>query len=108
MTTRDERLARNESLFREVNERIADVNEAFEVDGRSDYLCECGRRDCTESVALTRGEYEQVRAEPTHFFLLPTHENPEVEIVVFSGNDYNVVEKIGEAGEEAAERDPRS
>ena len=108
MTSREERLARNESLFREVNERIAEVNAAFDVDGRAEYLCECGRRHCTESVALTRREYEDVRADPTRFIVLPEHENPDVEVVVGSGKGYNVVEKVGEAAEEAIEQDPRS
>lgn len=108
MTTRDERLARNESLFREVNERIAEVNAAFDVDGRAEYLCECGRRDCTASVAVTRTEYEAVRAVPTHFIVLPEHENADVEVVVYSRDGYNVVEKVGEAAAEAVEQDPRS
>ena len=35
MTTRAERQGRNESLFREVNERIAELNQTFQVEGRA-------------------------------------------------------------------------
>jgi hypothetical protein len=108
VTSRDERLARNESLFREVNERISEVNAAFDVDGRADYLCECGRPNCTEAISLTHGEYERVRAVPTHFLVKPGHEDPSVERVVQQNDGYFVVEKLGEAADEAAAFDPRS
>ena len=40
---RAERVGRNESFFREVNERVRDVNEAFSgLTGRGDFVCECG------------------------------------------------------------------
>ena len=35
MTTRAERQGRNESLFREVNERIAELNQTFQIEGRT-------------------------------------------------------------------------
>ena len=53
MTTRAERQGRNESLFREVNERIAEVNQTFEVEGRSEFLCECGREECKEPISIS-------------------------------------------------------
>lgn len=107
MTSRDKRLARNESLYREVNERISEVNAVFDVDGRADYLCECGRPDCTDTMSLTHGEYERVRTVPTHFFVKPGHEDPSVERVVQQNDGYLVVQKLGEAAEEAASSDPR-
>ena len=74
LNSQQERYVRNESLFREVNERIAEVNEGFEVAGQTDFLCECGRNQCLETVQLSRPEYEAVRAEGDRFVVRPGHE----------------------------------
>jgi hypothetical protein len=105
-----ERAARNEALFRQVNERVKDVSDAFAEIDRSpiDFMCECGLENCTEPVSLTLGEYEQVRSVPTHFFVLPEHVIPEIEAVVREGAGYVVVEKLPGEGQIAVETDPRS
>ena len=108
MTTRAERQGRNESLFREVNERIAELNQTFEVEGRSEFLCECGREECKEPISISIDEYENVRNVPTRFFVLPGHEDESVERIVERNDRYLDVEKIGDAAEEAGDRDPRS
>jgi hypothetical protein len=108
MPTRAERQGRNESLFREVNERIAELNQAFDVEGRSEFLCECTREECKEPISISIAEYENVRNESTRFFVVPGHEDESVERVVERNDRYLVVEKIGEAAEEADELDPRS
>jgi hypothetical protein len=105
--SREERVARNESLFREANERI---NEAQEEDPtESEYLCECGDPDCTAPVSLTLREYEDVRREPTHFAILPGHEDPEIEKVVAWSERFVVVEKTEpKAARIATREDPRA
>jgi hypothetical protein len=108
MPTRAERKGRNESLFREVNERIAELNQSFDVEGRSEFLCECTREECKEPISISIEEYENVRNESTRFFVVPGHEDESVERVVERNDRYVVVEKIGEAAEEADELDPRS
>ena len=108
MTTRAERQGRNESLFREVNERIAELNQTFHVEGRSEFLCECSREECREPVSISIDEYEGVRRESTRFFVLPGHEDESVERVIGRNERYIVVEKIGEAADEADDLDPRS
>ena len=51
---------------------------------------------------------EQVRAEPTHFLVVPGHELPEVETVVRREDRFWVVRKdAGEPEELAIETDPR-
>lgn len=40
-----ERLARNQVLFREVNERLAEIGE-FWGDSLTGFLCECTRIEC--------------------------------------------------------------
>ena len=113
MGAREERLAGNEALFREVNERVAEVAEAFvEVEATADpvkFNCECGSATCTEQIAMTLVEYEGVRALPTHFAVSPGHELPEVERVVERYPNYVVVEKQDDDAEQVArETDPRA
>ena len=102
-------LAKNEELFRKVNERIDDVSEAVAPDDREmEFLCECDRTSCYEKIKATRAEYESVRSVSTHFIVLPGHDDPRVERVAYSTERFFVVEKQGEAADDAAQTDPRS
>jgi hypothetical protein len=104
-----EAAARNEALFRKVNERIEDVSVAVDRDDATmEFLCECDRPGCYERVRATRAEYEEVRATSTHFIVLPGHEDRSVEHVTHSTDRFFVVEKEGGAAVEAAKTDPRS
>jgi hypothetical protein len=90
-----ERVEQNERLFREVNERIAEVTERV-LDGYAadaDFYCECARKACLERVRLTLAEYRGVRTHPRHFVLVVGHELPEFEDVVRREAGYIVVEK---------------
>jgi hypothetical protein len=104
------RVAKNEAAFREVNERIKDVTETFVSHEPSlvSFVCECSREGCFERVELTLEEYAAVRTTPRRFFVVPGHEDTNYERVVDDAGRYLVVEKIGEAGDVAAETDPRS
>ena len=100
--------ARNEELFRRVNERIEAISQSVSAnDSSMEFLCECDDVECHGKVKATRAEYESVRAEPTHFIVLPAHVDPQVEHVVFSDERFLVVEKEGEAASDAEEHDPR-
>jgi hypothetical protein len=106
----EERLARNEAFFRDVNERINEV--AAHLKGGDDshpysFFCECSDATCAERITLTLAEYEGVRAESTRFVLAPGHIRHEIEHVVAGATDYVVIEKDGLAGSVAAELDPR-
>ena len=108
MDARARRVADNETLFREVNERIKEVNLEVAADEPSDFLCECGRVDCTRPVGLTLAEYEGVRGDPTHFAVAPGHEFPDIERVLSQNARFAVVEKVAPAAAKVAvERDPR-
>jgi hypothetical protein len=108
-TDRDERAARNEAVFRRVNERLEEVNEAFDsmVDG-AEFVCECADIGCVERIELSLEQYEAVRDVPTHFIVKPGHELADEERIVESHGDYLIVEKVGQAGQRAADLDPRS
>jgi hypothetical protein len=99
------RAAKNEDLFREVNERIRDVsasNKAHEFE----VVCECTDATCREGVAFFPGEYEAVRAEGARF-VAPGHDSPPIERIVEQTDRYWVVEKVGKAEDEAERLDPR-
>lgn len=109
MGAREERVARNETLFREVNERIKQVNAGLATIEATDYLCECGDDGCTDPISLTMAEYEAVRAEPTHFAVVSGHVVPESEQVVASTHRYSVVAKTDpDAVKVVVAEDPRS
>jgi hypothetical protein len=89
----DATIARTESAFREVNEAIARTADRFEAE-EADFVCECADPDCAHRVTAALEDYEDVRAEPTHFLLAPGHHEPSVERVIEHTGDYDVVEKF--------------
>jgi hypothetical protein len=105
MTSREERIAKNETLFREVNERIRDL---VPPEGGIAFICECGSEECIEQVTLTVQDYERVRADPVEFFVRPGHELPEVEEVVEEHDRYLLVRKHVEEQDIARRTDPRA
>jgi hypothetical protein len=102
-----QRKAKNEAVFREVNERIQSAATEFGVPGEATFVCECGDAECTEMVSMTLREYNEIRADGTRFAILPSHEDPTVEQVVARHERFFVVEKIGSAGAVAQASDPR-
>jgi hypothetical protein len=110
MTSREERIARNEALFREVNERIEQIHSgAGELDAGDTFavLCECGDQNCVEEVQITTGAYEEVRADPRQFVIVPGHALPDVEEIVDEGEGFEVARKHVEEAEIAERTDPR-
>jgi hypothetical protein len=99
------RLARNQVLFREVNERLREMlNESV---GLTEFVCECSHADCIEALPLELSEYERVRSQPNQFVVTPGHEIPAIEEVVEKSDRYMLVRKI-EGAEYAERTDPRS
>lgn len=86
------RMARTEAAFREVNEAIADTAARFEAE-EADFICECSDPQCAHRVSADLEQYEEVRAEATHFLLAPGHLEPGVEEVVERTGEFDVVEK---------------
>jgi len=105
---RQERLAKNESLFRTLNENINGI--ANELGGGEPYefICECSTSGCFERLWLTIDEYEGIRRDGTHFLLKPGHEDIEIELVIADRGGYVVVEKDGVAALVAEDEDPRA
>jgi hypothetical protein len=105
---REQRLAQNEALFREVNERVETLAHQLGPNVPYEFLCECANADCTFRLTLPLKVYESVRADPQQFVVLPRHYTPEVEDLVLKEDAYWVVRKTGEAGEYVEQLDPRS
>jgi len=104
-----ERAARNQALFREVNDRIDELNEKVPVLGSTPgYVCECLDTACTEIIPMPHDEYARIRRHPNEFLVLPGHEDPLVEVVVDKTHRWLVVRKLGVGGEIAKQlREPR-
>lgn len=101
--------ARNQALFREVNERIEELADDFGAGGHNQLVCECGNAECTQQIEVTAGEYERVREHASRFLVALNHENPETESVVEENERFVIVETYaGSASQIARETDPRS
>ena len=108
MSSRDERVARNESTTREINEGIEQAHEAAPIEGPVRVVCECGRPECDRVLAITPAEYESVRADPRQFAVTRDHVLADVERVVAETDRYAVVAKReGTPAAVAVEEDPR-
>jgi hypothetical protein len=109
MSERERRLGLNEALFREVNERIEDVNRAFgTLTGTFEIHCECGDATCLERISVPVQDYERVRRDSKQFMLCVGHEDPTVERLIENHETFVVVEKEGVDVEQIAEEtDPR-
>ena len=109
-----ERNAETQNLYREVNERVAEVNSQFAgvPPGMSaeliELFCECGQQEpCDERVNVSAATYERVRADPTTFILLPGHGSTMVENVIEEGEGFLIARNFGRAAEIARAADPR-
>src|SRR3954452_10004980 len=107
--SRQVRAAQNQSLFREVNERVEELNEGFGmILPMGQWVCECAEDTCIARMELTIPEYEAVRQHPMRFPVLPGHEQLDVERVVERHERYIVVSKLDKAGALARGHDPRA
>jgi hypothetical protein len=106
MPSLEARLARNEVMFRAINDRIrelADRIEQLETETLG-FLCECADETCVERIELTTAQYDDIRAILARFVVLPGHEaTPLVERVVYRSDGFVIVRKIGLAAEVARE-----
>ena len=89
---RKTRLEENEKLFREVNERVAQMAPGFSGPDPV-WVCECGDETCFEKLAVPEDQYREVRSHEDWFLIAPDHEKVEVERVVDRRDGYWVVEK---------------
>jgi hypothetical protein len=90
---RAERIEENEKLFREVNERVAQLPGGVGTGPDPEWVCECGDETCFEKLSIPADEYHEVRAHDDWFMITPGHEKPEAERVVEERSGFLIVEK---------------
>jgi hypothetical protein len=95
---RAERAARNELLFRAVNEQILKMSERFRAElSDLDIVCECADSGCTSAIRINVHEFERANETKNVFLVLSGHEDLRVEDVVERQTHYVVVRKRGPA-----------
>jgi hypothetical protein len=104
--SREERRGRNETLFREVNEQIAELGERHRATQLT-IVCECSDAGCNEPITVSVVEYEDARSDPLTFIVRAGHEDPSVEDALTPRGDHVLVRKLGDAADAAIATDPR-
>ena len=103
-----EQRARNESTFREANEKLEEKVVEFDLtEERTPYLCECDDLSCIAIIRLTIPEYEAVRSNPRQFVVTPEHDSLP-DRVVEEHENFTVIQKTGEEGQLVEKEDPRA
>jgi hypothetical protein len=104
---RELRAARNQALFREVNEKLRELNQAFSnLTETYAIACECADTSCVKTLHIGMQEYLDVREHPERFVVLRDHVHLDVERVVASLDGYVVVEKNADEEDIPAAPDP--
>ena len=99
---REVRAARNQALFRAVNEKISELNQTFgEITGTYAITCECSRLECVEILEISGDAYRAIRGNPRTFAVLTGHVEQGVERVLSNHDGYTVVEVLGHGAQVA-------
>ena len=108
MDARHERVSRNEAMFRSVNREIEQASEQLGSGPRDriEVICECGQADCSATLDLALGDYDEAHRQRDRFVVAPGHEDDQIERVVTRTERYLVVDKFGDA-ERVAEAEER-
>ena len=108
MTDREARIAKNESITREINEGIEESMASMSPEGYVRMLCECGRSGCERVLAISLAEYEEARRDGDRFVIVKEHLIPDVEDIVEEKDRFVVVRKReGTPAAVAEATDPR-
>ena len=106
MRSEELQIAKTESRFRDVNERIADTAERIGAN-EAELVCECADPECGQRIAAPLDTYEEARADGSHFLVAPGHEHPEHERVLHTWPGFRVIAKLGGVGALAQRLNPR-
>lgn len=93
MSPRKNRISRNEELFREVNARIAELEDRISIAGDLlPLICECANTGCTTMIEVEPDTFRIVREHPLRYLVAPGHQRDD-ETVVERAAGYLTVEK---------------
>jgi hypothetical protein len=108
MGFREERIAKNEAVVREINELIQPPHEPASPSSFMHIVCECGSEECDSIIALTEDEHEQIRKDPRQFCVIEEHVIQDIEAIVEDNDRFAIVAKRqGTPAEVAIRTDPR-
>ena len=108
MGLREERVAKNNAVAREINEQIKQAVESIPPDSYMHVVCECGYENCDLFIAVTKDEYERIRNDPLLFAVVGEHVILDIEQIVTENDRFTIVEKRqGTPAEVAIRTDPR-
>ena len=94
MSTRENRLERNQEAFRSANERLGDlVADRVGNEQTIPFLCECPDDECMDIVSVTLREYEDVHSHPQRFLVVSGHPTAPSERIFDDRDGYWIVEK---------------
>lgn len=97
-----ERIAKNDALFREANEGIrkAAAEQGHDT-GAIPFICECADPTCHTVIVLDVDDYRRIRSNPRRFLNARDHERAALGLarVVEQHDGWTIVEKTGRAGE---------
>jgi hypothetical protein len=93
MRVDEQKIAKTQLLFREVNQRIAEIT-ADQGEAVSEFLCECGRPDCNSVVVLSLAKYQDLRARGDLFVSATGHCVEGVDRLVESRDEFDVLVQV--------------
>ena len=105
---RERRMAQNEALFREVNERVEAVAHQLGPEVPYEFVCECANADCTFRVATRSATTRRSGRIQSSSSCSPCTTHQRSKISWPSEDSYWLVRKSGEAGDDVEKLDPRS
>jgi len=76
--------ARNEEVFRSINERIEEGAKQHGVEQLLPFHCECATKACVTTIELPPAEYDRIASHRARSVVVPGHEQSSVETVVES------------------------
>ena len=82
-----------QTLFRQVNERVLDVNRNLGPTARiADFVCECRDPECSERLTLSVSQFHAIRSHPKRHVVCPGHVARACEHTVEVHKGFSVVE----------------
>jgi hypothetical protein len=122
-TPSERRLAENEVLFRELNEKVlagvSETNRLAIEDNQPEFtitvpsaedalqfFCECADEKCTQRVVLSFQEYQNIHKIRDQFVIVPGHQVGSIENVISEQPGYLIVKKKSEPPETSDKLNP--
>ena len=104
----ERRMAENEAVFREYNERAKKAFDEFQrvakEEGQEGFIldndtplhfyCECSDLNCRQRIKLNPSHYNEIHKRRDHFIVICGHDIKAIERVVKETPDYCIIEKF--------------